>query len=271
MSNGHGEQISIGIIGVGMVGSAVADYYGKIGKFLVVYYDKYKNIGTIKDVVKTDYIFICLPSLTRGDGTQDLEAFGEVLPELPDGAMVIIKSTILPGTTENYQKQYPKLVLFHNPEFLDARTAARDFAKPELQVLGCTNISQPRAEEVMRFLPAAPYRAVCASGESEMVKYFLNTFLATKNTFANQMYDYCVAKGIDYEKIKDIVKESPRIGGEVHLNIFADGYRGFSGACLPKDIYALIRDARDRNAPLKLLEQVKMLNDQYLPEDEKFF
>lgn len=259
------KNVAIGIIGVGMVGNAVEDYYKARKEFSVLDYDKFKGIGTLKDAAGADYVFLCLPSQTRGDGTQDLDAFGEILPALPDGAKVIIKSTVLPGTTENYQKQYPRLVLFNNPEFLDARTAARDFAKPDLQIVGYTDISQPYADEVMKILPLAPYKATCAARESETVKYFLNTFLATKNTFANQMYDYCAANGIQYDNVKNIVKHSPRIGGEVHLNIFQDGYRGFRGACLPKDVAALIHDAASRQ-PLKLLELVDSLNRAYVNE-----
>ncbi len=262
------KDIAIGIVGVGMVGSAVSDYYKKKGGFLVIEYDKYKNIGVLGDAVKADYVFICLPSLTREDGTQDLDSFEEVLPRVPDGVKVIIKSTVLPGTTEKFAKRFPGPLFFHNPEFLDARTAIYDFAHPDLQVVGSAGSSRHHADEIMKILPPAPHSFVCESSESEMVKYFMNTFMATKNTFANQVYDYCAAKHIEYEKVKDIVQNAPRVGGEVHLKIFADGYRGFSGACLPKDIYALIRDARDEGAQLKLLEEVKMLNDQYLEDSQ---
>jgi len=118
----------------------------------------------------------------------------------------------------------------------------------------------------MALLPSAPHQRACLSGESEMVKYFMNTFLAMKNTFANQLYDYCKHRGIDYDTVKDIVKDVPRMGGPVHLNIFQDGYRGFQGACLPKDITALVRDAAKDQKPLRLLALVEELNRSYIAE-----
>ena len=262
------ENISVGIIGVGMVGGAVSEYYRGRG-FKVFLYDKNKGIGNFDEAARAQFIFLCLPSPTLENGKQDLGPFEETLPALPSGAKVIIKSTVLPGTTEKYQRLYHGLVLLHNPEFLDTRTAVRDFAQPDIQVVGYTSVSKPHAEEVMKLLPPALHQELCLSRESEAVKYFLNAFLAAKNTFANQIYDYCVAKDINYEVVKNIVRHAPRIGGEIHLNVFADGYRGFSGACLPKDISALVHDARTFSSPLLLVELVKMLNDGYINGSEQ--
>lgn len=257
------KNISIGIIGVGMVGHAVQAYYKGLSGFSVKGYDKYKGIGTFDEAAGADVVFLCLPSLTREDGTQDLEAFEDIVPRLPVGAVAVIKSTVLPGTTERYQSERPDVFFLHNPEFLDERTAARDFAEPPIQVVGTTKISLNKGQWVLKLLPAAPHAHVCTSGESETVKYFMNTFMAIKNTFANQLYDYCAAKGINYDSVKDIVKHAPRMGGEVHLRVFADGYRGFAGMCLPKDLKALVHDAAAHDAPLELLDLVQQLNRSY--------
>jgi UDPglucose 6-dehydrogenase len=257
-------KASIGIIGVGVVGGAVAEYYKAQPDQPLFLFDKFKKVGSMEEVSAADYIFICLPTPTRDDGSQDLSALEEVMKALPAGKTAIIKSTVLPGTTERFQKERPDLTLFHNPEFLDAKTAGRDFAAPDIQVLGVTEKSAPRAGEVMALLPPARQMATCRAGESEMVKYFLNSFMAAKNTFANQMYDYCRAKGINYDAVKDIVKLAPRMGGEVHLKVLMDGYRGFGGACLPKDTSALIHDAETAGAPLELLALVKKLNKGYI-------
>ncbi len=255
---------SIGIIGVGVVGNAVAAYYKAQEGQQLFLFDKYKDIGSFDEVVRADYLFLCLPTPTKDDGAQDASALGEIIKALPKGKITIIKSTVIPGTTEKFQKERPDVVLFHNPEFLDSKTAAKDFASPDIQVLGITLVSKSRADEVMKMLPPAARAVICDANESEMVKYVLNSFMATKNTFANQMYDYCHAKGIDYETVKNIVKFAPRMGGEIHLNIFHDGYRGFGGACLPKDTSALIDDAAKNKSPLELLALVKKLNKNYI-------
>ncbi|MDO8515763.1 MAG: hypothetical protein Q7S28_00775 [bacterium] len=259
------QKTSIGIVGVGMVGSAVAKYYDAKPDIEVRLYDKNKKLGSLEHALQADFVFLCLPSPAGKNGEQDVSSYEETVPKLVSGSKVIIKSTVIPGTTERFQALRPDVFLLHNPEFLDARTAVLDFAKPTMQVVGFTQTSKQYAETIMGLLPPAPQTFYCSSAESEMVKYFLNTFMATKNTFANQMYDYCVAKGINYDKVKDIVKNSSRIGGEVHLRVFQDGYRGFQGACLPKDIAALINDAQAIK-PLKLLELVHALNLVYVEE-----
>lgn len=257
---------TIGIVGVGMVGNAVSEFYKTKPGITINGYDKMKELGTLEAALGSDFVFLCLPSLTKSDGSQDLTAFEETLPKLLAGSKVIIKSTVIPGTTAQYQKARPDVFFFHNPEFLDARTAVNDFAQPDFQIVGTTEQSKPFAEEVMAILPEAPEKFFCTTDESEMVKYFMNTFMATKNTFANQMYDYCLAKGINYDTVKDIVKHAPRMGGEVHLRVLQDGYRGFQGACLPKDIAALIHDAQTAKHPLPLLEKVEELNKDYVKE-----
>lgn len=257
---------SIGIIGIGVVGAAAAEYYKAHVDQPLFLYDKFKKIGDFATAANADYIFLCLPTPARDDGAQDISALEEVVGMMPQGKAVIIKSTVLPGTTERFQKKRPDIIFFHNPEFLDAKTAVHDFAAPDIQVLGVTDQSRGRATEVMAILPRASHESICRANESEMVKYFMNSFMAVKNSFANQMYDYCMAKGINYDAVKDVVKFAPRMGGEVHLKVLMDGYRGFGGACLPKDTAALVADAVANGVPLELISLVRKLNKAYTDE-----
>jgi UDP-glucose 6-dehydrogenase len=135
---------------------------------------------------------------------------------------------------------------------------------PDIEVLGVTDRSHDRAAEIMAILPKAPHESICRANESETVKYFMNSFMAVKNSFANQMYDYCKAKGINYDGVKDVVKLAPRMGGEVHLKVMMDGYRGFGGACLPKDTAALVTDATANGVSFELLSLVRKLNKEYI-------
>ena len=98
------------------------------------------------------------------------------------------------------------------------------------------------------------------SGEAEMVKYFGNTWFATKVIFANQIYDLCQKLGIDYERIMEASAADKRIG-RTHLDVFHKGYRGYGGKCLPKDIKALIQFADGKGVDLKLHKTVEEINN----------
>jgi len=109
-------------------------------------------------------------------------------------------------------------------------------------------------------LPRAPYQKVIPSSEAEMVKYFGNAFLATKVIFANQIHDLCEKLGIDYNIVKTVASYDPRIGSS-HLEIFHNGYRGYGGACFPKDMKSLLQLARRKKVNLKLLTSVDKINE----------
>ena len=96
-----------------------------------------------------------------------------------------------------------------------------------------------------------------------MAKYFSNTFLALKVIFANQIYDVCQKMGIDYDAVKEVASVSPRFAFS-HFDVNFDGYRGYSGACLPKDTKALIRFGDEIGVDLSLLKEADMINKKLL-------
>ncbi len=109
-------------------------------------------------------------------------------------------------------------------------------------------------------MPKAPYSKIIKSGEAEMVKYFINTFLSVRVIFANQIYDLCRKLGnIDYGIVRRSVIQDKRIGHS-HFDVLADNYRGYGGACLPKDIKALIQLAKKLKIDLGLLQKVEEIN-----------
>lgn len=232
---------TIGVIGVGVVGNALKTYFEQEG-FEVYTYDKFVcEYGcTNKDfnvVCKADYIFLCLPTPHNKKGGYDLSAFDEILPKIPDGKTVIIKSTVLPGTVDKFQKQYPRLRLLFNPEFLTAKYAKEEFRKPEAQIIGYTEESRSIARDVLILLPEAQFERVISAKEAEMVKMARNAFFVTKIVFANMLYDLCQQMELDYETIKDCFSADRRIRRS-HLDILHQGGRGGGGMCFPKDIGA---------------------------------
>ncbi|MFA6428749.1 MAG: hypothetical protein WCW02_04405 [Candidatus Buchananbacteria bacterium] len=247
---------SIGVIGGGMVGGAIKGYFPQ-----ALIYDKFLPQDELERVLVCDYIFIAVPTpfTDKFDLSIMDEAFG-YLTGLKD-KIVIIKSTVLPGTTDDYQVKYPNLKILFNPEFLTEVTALDDFKEPDRQIVGFTDKSQAVAAEVLQLLPKAPYQKIMPAKSAEMIKYMFNTFYATKVVFANQVYDLCQKIEVDYEQVKEaFLTEKKNLFN--HFNIWHKDYRGYGGKCLPKDLNALVELADKNKVDLKLLKTVREINNQ---------
>lgn len=258
----------IGIIGVGYVGGAVKYWFEKQNSPLFLY-DKYKKIGSFQKVNKAEIIFICVPTPfnEKGWGYDD-SAIWESLDNLNGSKIVVIKSTVLPGTTEKAQKKFPQHKILFNPEFLLAKTALQDFLKPKRQIIGVTNKSKKEAQRILKILPQAPFKKIVPATEAETIKYFGNAFLATRVIFANQMYDVCQRLGINYERVKECAGKDSRVG-QSHFGIFHNGYRGYGGACLPKDTKAFIQFCSKIGAKPKLLKTLEKINEALVESSRK--
>lgn len=248
----------IGIIGVGVVGNAVASVIP--GALL---YDRFKKIGSIGGVNEADIIFICVSTPYVAGRGCDTSAVRDALSVIKGQKIVVIKSTVTPGTTEKMQAKYPQHAILFNPEFLRQAHAIDDMKNPDEQVVGYTDKSKRYAQEIIDILPKSPHAFIVKSKEAEMAKYFSNTFLALKVTFANQIFDLCQKAGIDYETVKKIAAVNPRFAFS-HFDVLFDGYRGYSGACLPKDTKALIKFGDEVGADLSLLRQADEINKKLL-------
>ncbi|MDP3990916.1 MAG: hypothetical protein Q8P63_01330, partial [Candidatus Nealsonbacteria bacterium] len=178
---------------------------------------------------------------------------------------IVIKSTVMPGTTEMFQQKYPQHKVLMNPEFLTEETADQDMAYPDRQIVGYTEKSQTVAGDVMQLLPLAPFERILPSTEAELVKYFGNTWFSVKVSFANQMYDLCQKLGVGYDRMVEAAAADKRIG-RTHLNIFHKGYRGYGGKCLPKDIKALIQLADSKGVDLKIHKVAEEINNALMDE-----
>lgn len=260
---------TIGVIGGGFVGGAIGNHYKKAGRDVKIY-DKFKPVDSLEEVLKRDFLFVAVPTPSDENGI-NLEAIQDALQnasKADDGKIVIIKSTVIPGTTEKLQKQYPKLRLIFNPEFLTELTAEQDFNYPDRQIVGYTKESHSIAGDVMSLLPLAPFCRMMPATEAEMVKYYGNNWFAVKVVFANQMYDVCQKMGIDYEMIAEAAAADKRIGPS-HLEIWHKDYRGYGGKCLPKDIQAMIKHGDNLGLDLELFKVAEKLNQQLVSQNKK--
>lgn len=264
-----------GIVGVGMVGSAIQHYFEKLKGIKPFLYDKGKNLGSLQDINQAEVIFVCVPTpFNKEKNYFDLSYIEDAISKIEGNKIVVIKSTVLPGTTEMLQKKYPQHKLLMNPEFLTELTADQDMNYPDRQIVGYTEKSYNVAGDVLQILPLAPFERIIPATEAEMVKYFGNTWFSTKVIFANQLYDVCEKLGLNYDRIMEAASADKRIG-RTHLEIWHKGYRGFGGKCLFKDMKAFIKFAEKQGVDLKLHKVVdeindKLLKDQGITDPEKY-
>ena len=250
----------LGVMGAGMVGGAVIGYLDSVGADFVIY-DPAKGHNNTEDLNEASIVFLCVPTPFEEDGSGfDLSYVHSALGTLTGRKIVVIKSTIVPGTTERLQAHYPQHRILYNPEFLTELTTEQDFAYPDRQIVGYTKRSFGVAKDIMLLMPSAPFERIVPATVAEMIKYFGNTWFSTKVVFANQMYDFCQRMEVDYDLVKDGVAADKRIG-RTHLEIFHLGYRGYGGKCLPKDTRALIQLGDQLGAPMDLLKMVEHINN----------
>ncbi len=255
---------NIAIMGVGWVGGTLARYFEEQPNLTVFRYDPPKGLGQLPDLAQADVIFICLPTpYDEAAGGFDLSYVREGVASIPGEKLVVIKSTVLPGTTEALQKEFPRHRFLFSPEFLRQAHADQDFRSPDRQIVGVTAASIVDAAKVMAVLPDAPFQKIVGATEAETVKYFGNCFLAMKVVFANQVFDVCRELGIDYDTVRECASADSRIG-DSHLQIMHDGKRGYAGSCFPKDMRAFIQLGDRLDVDLALLKAAEKLNQEIL-------
>ena len=278
--------MNIGIIGQGFVGSAIRE--GLKNFYNVRGYDldpekcfNLKWMNKLGEVANhSDIVFVCVPTPMRKDGSCDTRILENAIVELDKACaetgriatrpIVVIKSTVPPGTTERIGKQYvdreneePDMHICFSPEFLTEANSFEDFKKQSRIIIGGPRPATGTIKQMFR--KAFPVIPIVKTGTktAEMTKYFINCFLATKVTFANQMYEICEAGNIDYDKVCEYALYDERIG-KSHLAVPGpDGDRGFGGHCFPKDLAAMIRFAELNSVSEFLLKAVEIANNDY--------
>lgn len=254
---------TIGIIGFGVVGKAIQHGFSEVADFRI--YDKNPLISenSLKDTVTdSDFIFICVPTpMDRETGKCDTSIVEEVIYSCIPYArfkkkIIIIKSTIPPGTTKKLIQELRELRIVFNPEFLTERLAKLDFINTSRIILGGKLMDVELVEELYRLrFPHTPiYKTTPTT--AEMVKYTCNTFFCTKLSFFNEIYDICKETGVDYDEMIEMVLLDGRIGNSHYSIPGHDGNRGFGGLCFPKDINALIAKAKGLDIDPIVMEAV---------------
>ena len=189
---------------------------------------------------------------------------GYLRTALKHDTIVVLKSTVPPGTTDRLNKKYKKyknISVIFNPEFLTEANFIEDFKNQTRIILGGTRKGTNLLRQVYSKVFPMAHIIKTASITAEMVKYMTNAYLATKVSFANEIKQICDKVGADYDKVIEYATLDERLG-KTHFGVPGpDGDCGFGGHCLPKDLNALISVAHEFDIVPEVLEAVIETND----------
>lgn len=277
------NMLGVRIVGAGAVGKATGIGLRKLGH-AVDFYDSNREVLDVlkreglhvsesldQNLSESDVVMICVPTPTV-DGHQDLshvlraaEKLGEALRGSDRYMVVVVRSTVLPGSTRSriipvLERSSGKKIgedfgVCSNPEFLRAASALKDFLNSPRIVVG---ESDSRAGDVLARLYKGLGTPIvkCSLEEAELVKYVCNAFLASKISFFNEIYKVCQKIGVDDKIVSYAASLDGRIGG-----YGVEGGRAFDGPCLPKDLDALIEFVKGLGESSLLLEAVRKINE----------
>ena len=234
--------------------------------------------STEEGVAGSDLAMVCVGTPSRDNGQLDVDAIrrvaegiGHQLRQHRRPYTVVLRSTVLPGTTESVlvpvlrgtgSSTAPDLTVAVNPEFMREGSSLRDFAQPPLTLVGSDS---PHAGGLLRELYAqvdAPF-VQTSIRSAEMAKYVSNAFHALKITFANEIGDLCETLGADIGEVMRVFLMDRKLNiSEAYLR---PGF-AFGGSCLPKDLRALTHAARAADLALPLLSQILPSNDRQIQQ-----
>jgi len=267
----------IGIIGRGFVGSAVEFGFsaqtGCDAELKVYDKDPSKSIHTLEETVnESDFIFLSVPTPSNPNGSMNIDILETALSEIQDinnrkGNIILIRSTITPGTTAKLAKKFTKLNIVFNPEFLTERSAKFDFINQSRFILGGRKRNTARVAELFRWRFGDSVPCIETNWETaEMIKYMNNCFFATKVSFMNEMKLVSDKVGVDWDMAVEGFVRDGRIG-HTHLTVPGpDGKLGFGGSCFPKDIQAMITFGEDLGMDLNTLQGAWETNCEVRPD-----
>lgn len=215
---------------------------------------------------------ICVPTPMAKDGSCDTSIVEEVVAWL-ETPLILIKSTVEPGTVYRLNEQYRELntgdrlkhIVF-SPEFIGESTYYNPIMKTMKDepfiIFGGDPIDTQAMVDIFKPIlgPLVKY-IQCSAIEAELTKYLENVFFAAKVSICNEFYDACKAFGVEYDKVREIWLNDPRIN-RMHTSVFKE--RGWSGKCFPKDISAFVKACEKKGFEPKIMKQVIKSNDELI-------
>jgi len=267
-------KYSIGIVGNGFVGAAIAAGFSPTCKVRIHDKNELRSLNTLEDTVNlSDVVFVSVPTPMNEDGSINLKIVESVFEEItrvknnPD-CTIVLKSTVVPGTTKRLAKKYPNLNIVYNPEFLTERKAHFDFNNQSRIVLGGELKHLDLITEVYkkRFMHCNFVKTDTTT--AEFIKYFGNLFFAVKVSFANEMKLMASDLGVNWQEALYGFVADGRVG-DSHLHVPGpDGKLGFGGSCFPKDLNAFINLADNKGINVNVLKAAWQTNLEVRPEKD---
>ena len=253
---------TVAIIGYGHVGEAMNEIFPDSIK-----YDKYKGdiSATQSEVSQCDLGIICVPTPIDDTGACDVSAVQEVVSWLQT-PLILIKSTVIPGTTDTLKQQYQKRVTVSPEYFGESSYYLPDsvfspLGWPYLIVGGSREDTSAVIDIFLpRLGPTKQYLQTNAR-TAELVKYMENVWLAMQVTFANELFEIATRLQIDYMELRELWALDPRVS-KYHTLVF-QGNRGFGGKCLPKDLEALIAASQASGYEPNFLKEILLTNSRF--------
>lgn len=259
--------MKIGIIGHGVVGRGMEKL---LHKFEVVVYDvkTQPDRSLLKNI---DLAIICVPTNMKDDGDCDISIVEDVVSWI-EAPLILIKSTIPPGTTRYLREKYKKAVNF-SPEYMGESSYFTPFWKyPDPQNAESHTfviVGGGEASEIlnvfMQVMSVDTKYLITTPEEAELTKYMENSFFATKVAFCNEFFDIAKVFGVDYKRLRELWLQDPRINPN-HTLVF-ENKRGFGGKCFPKDLNAIIKTVEKNNYNPILLKAVIESNNKQVKKN----
>jgi UDPglucose 6-dehydrogenase len=262
-------KYKIGIVGFGFVGEAQTFAFTPTADIRVYDIDDTKKTHTLEETLKQDYVFVCLPTPMKKNGKQDLSIIEKFFRDVPGrfNPIFILKSTVLPGTTEMLKSKYNLNIVFC-PEFLTEKNAKLDMLTQSRIVIGGRPSLCENVKNLFKSRFGNKHYVITDSNSAEFIKYMSNNFLTLKTSFMNEYYDLVMKVGGEWDHIVEGFVSDPRIGNS-HTSVPGhDGKRGFGGTCFPKDINAIIEFSQEFGVPMKTLEGAWETNLRVRPEQD---
>jgi UDPglucose 6-dehydrogenase len=254
--------MNIGIIGLGIIGSACKFGFEKLGHKVLVH-DIIMNTK-LEDLINCEIIYVCVPTPSNEDGSCNTSIVEQVvldLNKLSYSGVVAIKSTVKPTTTQNLIEQTGLKICFV-PEFLRERCAITDFTENH-DLLAIGTESEDVFNLVKKCHGTYPKNIVqLKPTEAELLKYYSNVYNALKITFANEIYEVCQRLNVSYSDIKNaFIKRGTT--KDIYLDV-NENFRGYAGMCLPKDTKALDSLVKELGLNLDLFYIIDKENDKFI-------
>ena len=268
----------IGIIGRGFVGSAVEFGFsaqcGCSAQLKSYDIDPKKKKDSLQETVnESDFIFLSVPTPSNSSGI-DLSFLIAALDSIKtvnkrSDNIILIRSTIVPGTTRKLQEKFNTLNIIFNPEFLTQRSAKYDFINQSRFVLGGEEDYTQQVAELYRWRFGKTIQVIMTNFETaEMIKYMNNCFFATKVSFMNEMKLVAEKCSVDWDTAIEGFVSDGRIGHS-HIQVPGpDGKYGFGGECLPKDMKAMIEFSNKLGLDLNTLKGAWGTNLHIRPKED---